>query len=115
MKGTGASAPAYHNLPYHKRLGVTVGLYISKCTTETDRKNFFMYRRLLMNHEPVVLDAIHDYMTTLDHKDMPLWTLAKEAEAYRTRKIFEESRRVQKEMQKGVREEHDLQKLLRGE
>jgi hypothetical protein len=84
---------------------------MKKCT-DNNKKNFFMFRRLMMNYEPAQMDAIHDYLLQMSPQMLPLWEIEKLAEKYRVRKIYEDSRQKQKEMN-ATREEYDIGKILR--
>ena len=86
-----------------------------KRCTDNDKKNFFMFRRLMMNYEPEQLDLIHDYLVSMkEDKRMPLWEVAKEAEKYRVKKIYLDAREKQKELQKDLikRQEYDISRIL---
>lgn len=86
-----------------------------KRCTDNDKKNFFMFRRLMMNYEPEILDIIHDYLVSMkEDKRMPLWETAKEAEKHRVKRIYLDAREKQRELQKELsqRQEYDITKIL---
>lgn len=86
-----------------------------KRCTDNDKKNFFMFRRLMMNYEPEILDIIHDYLVSMkEDKRMPLWEVAKEAEKHRVKRIYLDAREKQRELQKELsqRQEYDITKIL---
>ena len=109
----GAKAP-YRSLPYNQRLASNVFLYMKRCT-DNDKKNFFMFRRLMMNYEPEQLDLIHNYLVSMkEDKRMPLWEVAKEAEKHRVKQIYLDARERQKTLQKDIekRQEYDISQIL---